>query len=98
MVEALMRHDWYVLGADITSDADTGHPTEQAVPGLGAALPPDVADPAPLAVERGRLGQLDAQWIYLIDAASDTFSVIDSETMFVIARYPFAASTDTPPA
>lgn len=87
MVEELMRHDWYVLGADITTDTDIGFPTDLAVSGVGVALTGEVAEHAPLVVDRAGLGQLEAQWIYLIDVARDAVSLIDAETMAAVASY-----------
>ena len=82
LIAMLLEYDWYDLNADTTT-ADRHIPDGYPVPGVGRHLtfinintgtvPPP--DPVPLAVALEATGDLDAQWIYLLDPANDTIAI-----------------------
>jgi hypothetical protein len=78
----LLEHDWDYLDPD-TTDGSTSTPLagEQLIPGVGMTLAATGGDgqvqpPEPVtAVALAATGDLDTQWIYLIDPGSDTLTV-----------------------
>jgi hypothetical protein len=92
LVEALLARDWVHVGADITAGSHPADPSDRAVAGVGVALAADLADPDPVVVAPAVLARLDAQWIYLIDLAEATVSLVDPGAPTIpIARYRLAA-------
>jgi hypothetical protein len=82
LIALLLAYDWYDLNADTTT-AGKPIPDGQPVPGVGrrltfigintgTVLSPD---PAALVVALEATGDLDAQWIYLIDPTNDTIAI-----------------------
>jgi hypothetical protein len=80
LIEAIVAHDWAYLDAS-TDAAAFGFAGQYPVPGIGmtlAATNPggSLADPEPVNVfPLSRAGELDAEWIYLLDPATDTVTV-----------------------
>lgn len=81
LITLLLEFDWYRLRAETTT-ADR-LPDAEPVPGVGSFLafvdfrtgmvtPPD---PFPLVVAFAQPGDLDGEWIYLIDPTDDTVVV-----------------------
>ncbi|MEV6931601.1 hypothetical protein AB0M46_44905 [Dactylosporangium sp. NPDC051485] len=74
---ALLRCTWAYLGADVTTD-DAFLGGDTPIVGVGMAIDAAPAEP-PIAVPVARLGELSERWVYLIDPATDTLTVLSTD-------------------
>lgn len=82
LIALLLEYDWYDLNADNTI-AGKAIPDGQPVPGVGRRLTfinintGTVPSPGPVALVLAleATGDLDAQWIYLLDPTNDTIAI-----------------------
>ncbi|WP_433458408.1 hypothetical protein [Micromonospora sp. CA-248212] len=73
LIDAVLAHDWYYLGSDVTPDTRS-LPHQHPVGGVGVTF--DDTEPEPLTVvPLSRALDLDASWIYVISPADDTVAV-----------------------
>ncbi|MEV0133678.1 hypothetical protein AB0H83_35100 [Dactylosporangium sp. NPDC050688] len=94
-VTALLRRTWAYLGADVTTD-DTFLAGDTPIAGVGMAIDAAPTDP-PTAVPVARLDELSGPWVYLIDPAANTLTVLSTDDPdHPVARYTFTAPP-TPP-
>jgi hypothetical protein len=81
LIDAILAHDWEYLDPDITANTTSGFAGQYPAPGIGmtlAATTPDgsLCEPEPVCVfPLAQAGELDAQWIYLVDPVTDTVTV-----------------------
>lgn len=78
----LLAYDWDYLDPDTTESSEPPFNGEQLIPGVGMPLASyDIAAQVPLppepviVVALAATGDLDAQWIYLLDPGTDTITV-----------------------
>jgi hypothetical protein len=76
-VTALLRCTWAYLGADVSTD-DTFLGGDTPIAGVGRATDATPAEP-PKAVPVARLGELSGLWVYLIDPAVNTLTVLSTD-------------------
>ena len=93
----LLEHDWDYLDPTMTDGSNsTPFAGEELIPGVGMTLAATHGDgrvlpPEPVTVVAlAATGDLDAQWIYLIDPGTDTLTVHLSGGD-VVSREPFAS-------
>ncbi|MGN9807123.1 hypothetical protein [Micromonospora sp. L32] len=87
LIGAVLARDWEYLDPATTATTVCGL-GQQSVPGVGIPLTGCVVDaPEPVTVfPLCRAGHLDAQWIYLVDPATDTVAV-HTDDGHHLARY-----------
>ncbi|MEV6931374.1 hypothetical protein AB0M46_43720 [Dactylosporangium sp. NPDC051485] len=74
---ALLRCTWAYLGTDVSTDT-TFLAGDTPIAGVGMAIEATPTDP-PTAVPVARLGELWEPWVYLIDPATNTLTVLSTD-------------------
>ncbi len=99
LITAILANDWEYLDPDITTATLSPFAGQRPVPGVGMTLASEVQPPEPVTVfPLCHARHLDTEWVYLIDAGTDTIAVHDSDGTRVITRQlvgrPHSSGTD----
>ncbi|OKI45717.1 hypothetical protein [Micromonospora sp. CB01531] len=88
LITAILAHDWEYLDPDITATTLSPFTGQRPVPGVGMTLGSEVDPPEPVTVfPLCHARHLDTEWIYLIEANTDTIAVHTSHGTHVATYY-----------
>ncbi|MFG1648391.1 hypothetical protein ACGFIE_00570 [Micromonospora sp. NPDC049275] len=100
LITTILANDWEQLDEDTTASTSSNFAGQKPVPGVGITLastsdgvtvdPPEPVTIFPLC----HAGHLDVEWIYLIDAATDTI-VVHTGDGTPVSVYPLLACLST---